>query len=93
MCQQMAPIFRKHGALEWPDCWGDAVPEGEVTSFPRAVRCSAKEAVAFSGSSGPTRKPPEAGMEAAMSDPDMPPVESLPFDGKRLIYGGFERIS
>jgi uncharacterized protein YbaA (DUF1428 family) len=93
MCQQMAPIFRKHGALEVADCWGDAVPEGEVTSFPRAVRCSAKEAVAFSWIVWPDKETAEAGMEAAMSDPDMPPVESLPFDGKRLIYGGFERIS
>ncbi|NNE53339.1 MAG: DUF1428 domain-containing protein [Sulfitobacter sp.] len=92
LAQRMAPVFRKHGALDVADCWGDAVPDGEVTSFPMAVKCGPDETVAFSWITWPDKETAETGMQAAMEDPDMGEVE-MPFDGKRLIFGSFQRIA
>lgn len=92
MCKRMGPIFRKHGALDVADCWGVDVPDGEVTSFPMAVKCGPDETVAFSWIIWPDRETAEAGMDNAMQDPAMGDMSEMPFDGKRLIFGGFERL-
>lgn len=93
MCKVMGPIFKRHGALEAVDCWGADVPDGEVTSFPMAVKCKADETVAFAWIIWPDKATAEAGMQAAMSDPEMATAGEMPFDGKRLIFGGFETIT
>jgi uncharacterized protein YbaA (DUF1428 family) len=85
-----AAVFREHGALRVVECWGDDVPGGEVTSFPMAVQCRDDETVVFSWILWPSREARDRGMEKIMNDPRMRPDHNpMPFDGKRLIYGGF----
>ncbi len=91
--KRAAEVFRKHGALKVVECWGDDVPEGKVTSFPMAVRLQKHETVVFSWIAWPSREIRDAGMKKAMADPRLQPARNpMPFDGKRLIYGGFEMI-
>ena len=88
-----AAVFREHGALRVVECWGDDVPEGRLTSFPMAVKRQADETVVFSWIVWPSRAARDAGMKKVMADPRVQPdVNPMPFDGKRLIYGGFEII-
>lgn len=87
----MMPFFKEFGALSVTDCWGDDVPDGEVTSFPMAVKKKADETVVLSWIIWPDKKTRDAGMEKMMSDPRMAEME-MPFDGKRIIFGGFEPI-
>lgn len=88
-----AEVFKRHGALKMVDSWGDDVPDGDVTSFPMAVKCEPEETVVFSWILWPSKEARNAGMQKVMSDPDMQPdVNPMPFDGKRLIFGGFEMI-
>jgi len=84
-----AVVFKEHGALRLVECWGEDVPQGKVTSFPMAVKCKDDETVVFSWVSWPSKKARDEGMKKVMSDSRLKP-EDMPFDGKRLIYGGFE---
>ena len=73
------------------ECWGDDVPDGKLTSFPLAVQRKADETVVFSWIVWPSKAVRDAGMAKVMADPRLKPeVNPMPFDGKRLIYGGFE---
>ena len=91
--EDAAVVFKEHGALKLVECWGDDVPPGEVTSFPLAVKCRDDETVVFSWVLWPSREARNAGMEKAMTDPRLQPdVNPMPFDGKRMIFGGFEMI-
>jgi uncharacterized protein YbaA (DUF1428 family) len=91
--EDAAVVFKEHGALKLVECWGDDVPPGEVTSFPLAVKCRDDETVVFSWVLWPSREARNAGMEKAMIDPRLQPdVNPMPFDGKRMIFGGFEMI-
>src|ERR1700730_8049718 len=88
-----AVVFKEHGALKLVDCWGDAVPDAKVTSFPMAVKRKDDETVVFSWITWPSRKVRDEGMKKVMADPRLQPDRNpMPFDGKRLIYGGFEMI-
>jgi uncharacterized protein YbaA (DUF1428 family) len=88
-----ATVFKEHGALTVVECWGDDVPEGKLTSFPMAVKRNADETVVFSWITWPSRQVRDAGMKKVMSDPRLQPeTNPMPFDGKRLIYGGFEML-
>ena len=94
LAQDMVPLFKDHGALSVVECWGEDVPDGEVTSFPMAVKAKPDESVVFSWIIWPDKATRDAGMKAAMEDErmkDMDPA-NMPFDGKRLIYGGFQTI-
>ncbi|MBC7994569.1 MAG: DUF1428 domain-containing protein [Rhizobacter sp.] len=84
-----AAVFKENGALRVVECWGDDVPEGKLTSFPLAVKREAHETVVFSWIVWPSKAVRDAGMKATMEDKRLVGVE-MPFDGKRLIYGGFE---
>ncbi len=90
--REMAGVFQEYGALNVVENWGDDVPEGEVTSFPMAVKCENSETVVFSWVTWPSKEARDKGWEAMMQDPRMQPGIDMPFDGKRLIYGGFESI-
>lgn len=88
--EDAAQMFKEHGALQVAECWGDDVPEGKLTSFAMAVQSKADETVVFSWVVWPSKEARNAGWAKLMADPRMqfdrnPP----PFDGKRLIYGGF----
>lgn len=88
-----AVVFKRHGALKTVETWGDDVPDGEVTSFPMAVKCKADETVVFSWVLWPDKASRDAGWEKIMGDPDMQPDKNpMPFDGQRLIFGGFEMV-
>ncbi|MBO6506442.1 MAG: DUF1428 domain-containing protein [Kordiimonadaceae bacterium] len=89
-----AALFKKHGALTVIEGWGDDVPTGEVTDFRRAVHAQDDETVVFSYVVWPNKAFREdanpkvfADMEAAGEA-----MMNMPFDGKRLIYGGFEAL-
>jgi uncharacterized protein YbaA (DUF1428 family) len=91
--EKMAKVFKEHGAQKVVECWGDDVPDGQVTSFPMAVKRKDDETVVFSWVTWPSRKVRDEGMKKAMDDPRMQQgANPMPFDGKRMIYGGFETI-
>ena len=88
-----APIFKEYGALSVVECWGDDVPEGKVTSFPMAVKLRPGETVVFSWIVWPSKEARDEGMKRVMSDPRFDPESNpMPFDGKRMIFGGFVPI-
>lgn len=89
--QTAGAVFKEHGALRFVECWGDDVPEGKLTSFPMAVKRQPDETVVFSWVVWPSRQARDDGMKKVMADPRLQPdTNPMPFDGKRLIYGGFE---
>ena len=92
MAAKAAPVFKEHGALKVVECWGDDVPEGKLTSFPMAVKREPDETVVFSWILWPSRAARDEGMKKAMADPRLDPGGEMPFDGKRMIFGGFEMV-
>lgn len=89
-----AAVFKDHGALQVVECWGDDVPDGKSTSFPMAVKCETNEVVVFSWIRWPSRARRDTGMKTAMEDARFKDMDmsSMPFDGKRMIFGGFDVI-
>jgi len=91
--KECAPIFKKYGAVRLMENWGVDVPDGEVTSFPMAVKCGADETVMFSWIEWPSKAVRDAGMEEVMKDPFFQTDEEFTiFDGKRMIFGSFETV-
>lgn len=94
-------VFMDLGANRILECWGDDVPDGELTDFRRAVQATADETVVFSWIEWPDKATRDAAM-ATMNDwmnhpenadPRMDPTKNpMPFDGKRLIFGGFTPV-
>lgn len=89
MAAKAAPIFHEHGATRVVECWGDDVPDGKVTDFRGAVKAEEGENVVFSWIEWPSKEVRDAGMAKVMADARMQPDGAMPFDGKRMIYGGF----
>jgi uncharacterized protein YbaA (DUF1428 family) len=86
-------VFLEHGALRVVECWGDDVPHGKTTDFFGAVKATAEETVVFSWIEWPDKATRDAGMQNMMEDPRLDPSKNpMPFDGARMIYGGFEPI-
>jgi uncharacterized protein YbaA (DUF1428 family) len=93
MAREFDPVFIEHGALKVVECWGDDVPDGKLTSFPMAVKLEPGEVVVFSWIIWPSKEARDKGNEAVMKDPRMQTPPNPPvFDGKRMIFGGFEMI-
>ncbi|MFN3892596.1 MAG: DUF1428 domain-containing protein [Beijerinckiaceae bacterium] len=90
MAEAAAPVFRKHGALRVVECWGDDVPEGKTTDFRRAVKAEDGEQVVFSWIVWPSKSVRDEAMPKAMEDPVFKAMKDMPFDGKRMIFGGFD---
>lgn len=86
--REASALMKEFGALKITDCWGDDVPDGEVTSFRRAVQAKDDETIVFSWVVWPDKETRNAGMGRMMEDERMAALE-MPFDGKRLIFGGF----
>lgn len=87
-------LFKEYGALRVVDCWGDDVPDGKLTSFPMAVKKEEGEAVVFSWVEWTSREARDAAWKKLMDDPRMKPdAYPMPFDGKKMIYGGFQIIA
>ena len=91
--EKIAVLFKKHGALGVVENWGDDVPEGKLTSFTMAVNREEHESVVFSWVTWPSRAVRDAGWPLIMAEPEMQDnsMANL-FDGKRMIYGGFQTI-
>ena len=85
------PIFKACGALSVLECWGDDVPEGKLTSLPMAVQRQPDETVVFSSVTWASRAARDEGMKKFMADPRLEAID-MPFDGKRMIFGGFQTM-
>jgi len=86
-------LWKEHGALAYVECVGDDVPVGKTTSFTKAVKLKEGEVVVFSWIVYKSRRDRDAIMKKVMADPrlETDPAK-MPFDGKRMIYGGFKTM-
>lgn len=89
--RESAPYFKKFGATRLVECWGDDVPKGVVTDFYKATQAKDDETIVFSWIEYPDKATRDAANKAMSEDPDMADME-MPFDGKRMFWGGFEQI-
>ncbi len=93
MARKSAKIWKEYGALAYVECVGDDVPPGKVTSFPRSVKLKPSEVVVFSWIVYKSRAHRDRANKKIMSDPRIAAMmdpKKMPFDGKRMIYGGFK---
>jgi uncharacterized protein YbaA (DUF1428 family) len=94
LCLQAAQVFKDYGAIRVVECWGEDVPAGQVTDFLRAVKATAEETVVFSWIVWPSKAVRDDGNARALKDPRMqPPGGEMPFDARRMIFGGFEVLA
>jgi uncharacterized protein YbaA (DUF1428 family) len=94
LARKAGKIWREYGALEFRECVADDVKVGKLTSFPRSVKVKPGETVMFSWIVYKSRRDRDRINAKAMSDPrlaDMD-IKALPFDAKRMIYGGFKVV-
>ena len=91
MAAEMAVIFKEFGAVRVVEAWGDDVPDGKVTDYKGAVQANKDERIVYSWIEWPSKEARDQGWKKAMEDPRMKDVK-MPFDGKRMIYGGFKTI-
>jgi uncharacterized protein YbaA (DUF1428 family) len=93
MAEKMAGTFKRHGACRVVEGWGDDVPDGKLTDFKGAVQAEDGETIVFSWIEWPSKAARDEGWKQIMADPDMQPdPANMPFDGKRMIYGGFAPV-
>jgi uncharacterized protein YbaA (DUF1428 family) len=95
MSKKMGKVWMEHGALQMRECVADDVKPGKVTSFPQAVKLKKNEVVIFSYIIYKSRKDRDRINKKAMKDPrlaDMMDPKALPFDGMRMIFGGFKLL-
>ncbi|MGO4287282.1 DUF1428 domain-containing protein [Bosea sp. TAB14] len=91
--KEALPLFKEFGVTRMVEAWGDEVPDGKVTDFKGAVKATPDEVVVFSWFEYPDRKTRDAANAKMMSDPRMASMgQSMPFDGKRMIMGGFDAL-
>jgi len=91
LAETAAAVFKDHGALTLVECWSDDLPQGKVNCFNSAVLRQPEESVVFAWITWPSKAVRDAGMAKVMEDSRMDPHD-IPFDGKRMIFGGFEVI-
>ena len=93
LARKAGKVWREHGALAFVECVGDDVPFGKVTSFPRAVKVKNGETVMFSWIVYKSRAHRDAVNKKVMADPRLKmDMSSMPFDARRMIYGGFKTL-
>jgi uncharacterized protein YbaA (DUF1428 family) len=93
MARKAGKVWRDHGALEYTECIADDVKLGKWTSFPRSVKLKPSEVVIFSWVTYKSRRDRDRILGKVMKDPrlaEMMNPKAMPFDGKRMIYGGFK---
>ena len=89
LAAEVAPLFKDYGATRIVECWGDDVPDGKVTDFRRAVQAAPGESVVFSWIVWPSKAVRDEAHGRMRQDPRMPQGADMPFDGRRMIFGGF----
>ena len=95
MAQKAGKVWRDHGALDYKECVADDVKVGKRTSFPRSVKRKSNETVVFSYIVYKSRGARDRILKKVMKDPRLAKMmnpKTMPFDGKRMIYGGFKVI-
>ena len=95
MARKAGKVWREHGALEYIECLADDVKPGKVTSFPQSVKLKAGETVVFSWIVYKSRKHRDKVNAKVMKDPRLAAMmnsKKLPFDGKRMFWGGFKTL-
>ncbi len=86
-------VWKDHGAIQYVECVADDVKPGKLTSFPQAVKLKAGEVVIFSWATFPNKKVRDRANKKIMADPRLAAImdpKKLPFDGKRMFWGGFK---
>ena len=91
LAADFAPVFKEFGATRIMEAWGDDVPDGKVTDYKGAVKAKPDEIVVFSWVEWPSKEARDKGWDTAQKDPRMKDLK-MPFDGQRLVYGGFAPI-
>ncbi len=95
LAKKAGKVWREHGAVDYRECVAEDVKVGKLTSFPRSVKLKKDEVVVFSYIEYKSRKHRDAVNKKVMNDKrlmEMCDPKNPPFDGKRLIYGGFKTI-
>jgi uncharacterized protein YbaA (DUF1428 family) len=92
MAKKAGKIWMEHGALSYVECVADDVKSGKWTSFPQAVKLKPGEVVCFSWATYKNRKERDRVVKKVMSDPRLEGMKDMPFDGKRMMWGGFKPI-
>nr|WP_314085281.1 DUF1428 family protein [uncultured Shinella sp.] len=93
MARTAGAVWKEHGAIDYVECIGDDVPYGELTSFPRAVQAKEEEIVIFSWVTYESREKRDEIVAKVMADERLKGDDWKDvFDGKRMIYGGFQAI-
>ena len=91
MAEEAGKVWREYGALDYVECIAEDVKPGEHTSFPQSVKLEADETVVFSWIVYESREQRDRINDKVMNDPRMKPdPATMPFDGKRMIFGGFD---
>lgn len=95
MARKAGKVWKEYGAIDYVECVADDVQPGKVTSFPQAVKLKPGEVVVFSWITYKSRRQRDSVNKKVMADPRiaaMGPPNSMPFDGKRMMWGGFKSI-
>lgn len=92
MAEKAAAIFKEYGATRIVEAWGENLPEGKVTDYKRAVLAEEGEKVVYSWVEWPSKEARDAAWAKIMDDERMKPEGEMPFDGKRMIWGGFRPL-
>jgi uncharacterized protein YbaA (DUF1428 family) len=93
MALNASRVFKEYGALRVVEAWGDDVPDGKVTDFRRAVAAKDGEVIVFSFIEWPSKEARDEAWPKLMADSRMQPDKAtMPFDGQRMIYGGFATV-
>ena len=92
--EEATKIFKKHGAVRCVECWGADIPPGKLTSFPLAVKCEPDETVVLGFAEWESKAAHDEGMPKVMNEMrdgmTAGTFAEPPFDGKRMIFGGFD---
>jgi uncharacterized protein YbaA (DUF1428 family) len=93
LAAKAAAVFKEYGATRVVEAWGDDVPDGKVTDYKGAVKATREEKIVYSWIEWPSKQVRDAAWPKIMEDERMKPNHTkMPFDGKRMIYGGFAPI-